>query len=388
MIKNLSLNDNIFKILPQTTLTITNNKKLDIKSSCFSCGSWWRLFSLLLFFFLFTFRVTPQAQQPGGKKSKTGDIFPLALVLEWADYASNVWKPDWPLEIPPDAFKVLSGEISFCEINGDDFSFDIKIDEAGRVEEFPFMLNGEMAQAALVYNGPSEEINELTITFPSGDNPWELEFLGYRNSFPYLVRAYNAASDGDDSASGDAAGSWYFIYYSWSNTEILETWYDESGNTLGIYGFTMTDIGQKSRIAAIKDYSAESDDSDTEFFYDSRGLITEISSPASVFSVLYFREDSPRYWERRPTEDNAAGDSSAGNVVTAGKFTFQWDETGLLTRLSGEDDKGQLLDCRYEYTLDETGNWIERRETRRIRSMGFLVPAPGATLRRVLEYIK
>ena len=348
-----------------------------------------RFFCLLCLFFPLS---VLQAQSHNGDKPTDSYIFPLALVLEWADYASDVWKPDWPLEIPPDAFKVLSGEISACEINGDDFTLDYKIDEAGRVGEFPFVLNGEMAQASLVYNWFSE-IQELTITFPSGDNPWELEFLEYRNSFPYLVRAYNAGGSGGGaggSAAGDATGVWYFIYYSWSRTEILETWYDETGNALCIYGFTLAEIGKKSKIRVLTDYSAPTGtDRDTEFFYDSRGFVTRISGPAGLFNVLYFRENSPRYWERRPTEDSAAGDNAAdSNVVTTGNFTFQWDETGLLVRLSGEDDKGQLLDCRYEYTLDEMGNWIERRETRRIRNMGFLLPAPGTTIRRVLEYKK
>jgi hypothetical protein len=324
-----------------------------------------RRFLCLLCLFFFTLALN--GQESDEKKSETGDIFPLALVLELADYASDVWKPDWPLEIPPDAFKVLSGEISSCEISGDDFSLSFKIDEESRAEEFPFMLNGEIAQAVVVYNRLSE-IQELTITFPSGNNPWELEFLEYRNTFPYLVRAYSA-------------GAWYFIYYSWSRTEILETWYDETGNALGIYGFTLAELGKKSRIWAINDYSAAtSAGGETDFFYDSRGFITGMSSPAGIFNVLYFREDSPRYWERRPKEES--------NAVTSGNFTFQWDETGLIRRLSGEDDKGQLLDCRYEYTLDEMGNWIERRETRRIRDMGFLVPAPGTTIKRVLEYIK
>jgi hypothetical protein len=323
-----------------------------------------------------------QAQSPNGDKPTDSYIFPLALVLEWAEYASGAWKPDWPLEIPPDAFKVQSGVISACEIISDDFTLDFKIDETGRAEIFPFMLNGEVAQAALVYNELSE-IQEMAITFLSGDNPWDLEFLEYRNSFPYLVRAYCAGADGDD-------GLWYFIYYSYSRSEIIETWYDETGNALGVYGFSLAEVGKKPRIRAIKDYSAESADSDTELFYDSRGLVTEVSGPAGFFNVLYFREDSPRYWERRPTEDSAAGEENAtgDNLVTAGNFTLQWDGMGLLRRFSGEDDNGLLLDCRYEYTLDEMGNWIERRETRRIRYLGFLVPAPGTTIWRVLEYKK
>jgi len=323
-----------------------------------------------------------QAQSPNEDKPTDSYIFPLALVLEWAEYASEGWMPDWPLEIPPDAFKVLSGEISFCEIAYDDFTLGLKIDDAGRAEIFPLMLNGEIAQAALVYNELSQ-MQEIAITFPSGDDPWKLEFLEYRNTFPYLVRAY---CGGTESGDGDAAGVWYFIYYSWGVSEILETWYDENGTAVGIYGFALVEVGRKPRIRAVKDYSDP--ENGTELFYDSRRLVTGVSEPAGIFNVLYFRENSPRYWERHPA--NAAGENVAGNnLVAAGNFTFQWDEAGLLMRLSGEDESsGQLLDCRYEYTLDDMGNWVERRETRRIRDLGFLVPAPGTTIRRILEYKK
>jgi len=373
VIKSLSLNYNMFRILPQTTQTNTNNKKLDITSSC---GSWWRLFSFLLslFFFFLAFQTTLQAQSSNGDKPADSYIFPLALVLEWAEYASERWYPDWPLEMPTDAFKVQSGEISGCEITQDDFSLGFKIDEAGRAEKFPLMLNGEIAQAALIYGGFSE-ILEIDVTFPSGDNPWRLEFLEYRNSFPYLVRAYCAGTEG-------AEGLWYFIYFSRGIWEILETWYDENGNALGVFGFSLAEVGKNPRIRTVKDYSTADI---TELFYDSRGLVTGVSGPAGYFNVLYFREDSPRYWERRPAADNAVG----GNLVAAGNFTFQWDETGLLRRLSGEDENNSLLvDYRYEYTLDEAGNWIERRETRMIRDLGLLVPSPGITFKRVLEYKK
>ena len=336
----------------------------------------------VLFFFLLTFRVTLRAQDLNGEKSTEGYIFPLALVLEWAEYAGEGWKPDWPLEMPPDAFKVQSGEISSCEIKWDDFSLGFKIDETGRAEKFPFMLNGEMAQAALVYGGLSE-IQEIAVTFPSGEDPWKLEFLEYRNAFPYLVRA--CCGDGTSDS-----GLWYFIYYSWGVSEILETWYDEDGKALGAYGFALAEVGEKTRIRAVKDYS--NPEGGTELFYDSRGLVTGVSGSAGFFNVLYFREDSPRYWERRPVAENAGdGDAETNTVLDAtlfvGNFAFQWDETGLLRILSGGDSNtGFLADYRYDYTLDERGNWIERRETRMIRDLGLLVPTPGNVFTRVLEY--
>jgi hypothetical protein len=295
------------------------------------------------------------------------------------------------LEIPTDAFKVQLGEISGCEIIQDDFSLGFEIDESGRIVKFPVMLNGEIAQAEIVYNefsvlsakpewrGSPPVIQEMAVTFPSGNDPWELEFLEYRNSFPYLVRAYCG-----DPAGGEG-GIWYFIYFSWGISEILESWYDENGQALGAYGFSLADVGKNPRIRTVKDYSAAgSSGGDTRLFYDSRGLVTGISGTAGVFNVLYFREDLPRYWESRPAAKDATEDSDS---VIAGNFALQWDETGLLRRLSGEDENsGLLIDYRYEYTLDGRGNWIERRETRMIPQLGILVPSAGTVFRRVIEY--
>ena len=340
-----------------------------------------RFFCLLgLVFFVFSL----SSQDLNGEKSADGYIFPLALVLEWVEYAAEGWMPDWPLEIPPDAFRVQSGGISSCEILWDDFSLASEFDQEGRALTFPFMMNGKIAQAALTYT-ESLELSEIAVTFPSGDDPWNLEFLEYRNTFPYLVRA--CCGDGTSDS-----GLWYFIYFTWGVSEILETWYDENGKTVGIYGFTLAEVGKKPRIRAIKDYSDP--EGGTEFFYDSRRLVTGVSEPAGFFNVLYFRENSPRYWERRPVamdagDDNAEINTALDATIFGGNFSFQWDEAGFLRRLSREDDNADMfIDYRYEYALDEWGNWIERRETRMIRDLGLLVPSPGTTFRRILEYKK
>jgi hypothetical protein len=95
--------------------------------------------------------------------------------------------------------------------------------------------------------------------------------------------------------------------------------------------------------------------------------------------VHFYREDLPRYWERRPVSE----------ADEAGNFSLQWDEANFLVRIRGEpENSGSFVDYRYEYELDEKGNWIERRETRMIRAFDLLVPSPGITIKRVLEYRK
>jgi hypothetical protein len=83
-----------------------------------------------------------------------------------------------------------------------------------------------------------------------------------------------------------------------------------------------------------------------------------------------------------------AADPEAAGLEQARAYVFQWDEKGFLVRLLGRagGEAQDSIDSRYEYTLDEKGNWIERREINMIRRLGLLVPVQGAALKRNLEY--
>jgi hypothetical protein len=304
------------------------------------------------------------AQVNRGNLSATG-TFPLALVLEGAMYAENAgaWRPDWSFDLPPDAFKVLDGELSRANIVGEGYNLSLAFHPDGFIEEFPFILAGRMVQVSLVYNDIME-IGELTITFPAGEGLWEIEFLEHEDSLPTLARGFHM-------------NTWYFIYIIWGLNEIHETWYDADGNFLGVYSFNFVYIDQNRRIRTVRDFFTPN--RDAEFHYDSRGLITDVSFTGGLYRVLYFREDLPRYWERR---------SITGDLPGTGNFSFQWDVNGILVRITrgSYDDGGIALDFRYEYDFDERGNWIMRREIRMIRSMGHFVPSLGTVFRRVLEY--
>ena len=317
-------------------------------------------------------------QEEGG--NKTAAVFPLTLVFEAAKQAGDgtsagfgagLWRPDWPLELPPDAFKAESGELSACTVEWGNFSLRLSFDGEGRLEGFPFMLNGSIAQVTVAYRELSE-VNEVTLSFPSGGGECKLEFpegfafKNYFDSLPFLARA----------SLGDA---WYFINFSGSAFDVLETWYDGEGNVLGTFGFSLAETGNENKIRKYWNYSDPY--SITEFHYDSRGFITETVGPDGFFKVGYFREDLPRYWERGPSGTSLR----SGEITTdGGVFSFQWDEGNFLVNMRG--DAGRFVDSRYEYTLDEMGNWTERREIRMIQDFGLLFPSPGVVFNRVLEY--
>jgi hypothetical protein len=299
-------------------------------------------------------------------------IFPLALVLEGVEYAGDgnkAWRPDWPLEIPPDAFRVLAGEVSRVTIEREGFYFNYRIGPEGLIEEFPFVLNGRVAQVSVVYQ--ETEIRELTLSVPNED-PWKLEVLEHFDFYPSLVR-------------GSRGENWYFIYLSRGVNEISETWYDEMGNALGVYVFSLIEIWRNQRIKIIREYSDTNNAASMVYYYDSRGFVTEKSGPDGVYKVLYFRDYLPRYWERRPAGITGRAEDGIG------RYYLQWDQMGFLVRFVEEIERPDdavdgLLDYRYEYCLDENGNWIERREIRMIRRFGHLVPTQGITIKRELEY--
>jgi hypothetical protein len=316
------------------------------------------------FFAVFPLVFSLHAQEPAAKT----EIFPVSLIFEAAglklysgEAFNTFWRPEWPLELPPDAFRLRSGEISRCTIRTEGFTLDFRLDSGGRLEAFPLMLNGRMAQVRLGYDEFSK-LREIDLSFPSGEEPWKMEVLESKDAFPSIVRAFSL-------------DSWYFIYLSSGVNEILETWYDEEGNALGAFGFSFTEVGRDRKLYELRDYLKPG--GSTGYHYDSRGFVTDISGPSGFFKVLYYREDLPRYWERRPVAEE--------NIILSpeGNFYLEWDEEDFLLRIRGDEP---FVDYRYEYSLDEKGNWIERRETRMIRSFGLLVPAPGTTFTRVLEY--
>ena len=340
-----------------------------------------RRWSLCLLTALVIVSVVSAQELPEREGSGSG-IFPLTQVLEAALYAGDgcaAWRPDWPLALPPDAFNVRRGEISGIQIEGEGISLNYRFDGFDRIVEFPLMLKGRMAQVSLGYYRLSE-LREMTLSFEDEES-YRFEFLELSDMYPVLVR-------------GSLGDVWYFIYYSWGVNEAAETWYDEEGNFLGAYVYSLTEIGKDLKARMRRDFSDSEVGPVTEFFYDSRGFLTEAAGTGGVYKVQYYREDLPRYWERRPAEN-------LSNEGT-GNYSLQWDERGLLIRISSleapsiegspsiesgdENSSGGPVDYRYEYTLDEKGNWIERREIQMSRRMGLLVPSPGTTLRRVLEY--
>ena len=286
--------------------------------------------------------------------------FPVSLLLE--EYAgAGCWQPDWPPDFPPDAFRNVTGALvpAAVQYRGREYCL---LYEDQLLVEFPWCYNGELIQTRLVYppmESPAEEpLSENgkarfpVKLFPGGLA--DIEILRFEYGYPSLLRIYRE-------------GSYFFVTIVRSETWMAESWFDPQGVFLEQYGYVLM---PENNIPRIRSYLSVEGRGERRSF-DSRALITGINGDHGEFSVHYFMDYYPRYWKR--------------NAVYAYEqnLIFQWDEAGFLVRLYGGDDD-EPVDCRYEYTLDDNGDWIERREIRMIRHRDLLAASEGFTVTRVL----
>jgi hypothetical protein len=327
-----------------------------------------------------------------GQDAPDSGLFPLSLLLDAAVSGESPWRPDWPAAMPPDSFDLVAGraaaltlvlpagyeEGAFGNGSGDSegaagdtaeedgeaaVEYRLVRDAAGRFVEFPFFANGVLYQARADYGEaePSEP-RKIVLDNPVTPDPWEFEFLEYRQGAPSLARISHG-------------GAWYFAAPEYLEKRTNETWYNAEGLAQGFFALEYR-LQDGARRLVSTDSRSDEDEIILVYDYNSAGRLSGISAPEGEYAALYNAASQPRYWER-----------------PEGAYTLQWDEKGFLVRLAGEfrdetDDaaESRLIDIRYEYTLDERGNWIERREISFDRRFGRLVPGSSATIYRAIDY--
>jgi YD repeat-containing protein len=315
-------------------------------------------------------------------------LFPLSLLLDAAVFGEPPWSPDWPLAMPPDGFALASGRAAALTLvlpaayldaapggSGDaaagtaeddgggeaPVEYRLVRDEAGRFVEFPFFAGGALYQAAAEYEGAgAAAIRKITLDTPAAPDPWEFEFLEYRQGAPALARI-------------NRGGAWYFAAPEYLETRTNETWYDAEGLAQGFFALEYR-LQDGARRLLSTDRRSDQEELILTYDYNSAGRVSGISAPEGEYAALYNAAARPRYWER-----------------PGAAYTLQWDEQGFLVRITGtsQDETAgepQKIDIRYEYTLDERGNWIERRETSLALRFGRLVPDSEGTIYRIIEY--
>jgi hypothetical protein len=339
------------------------------------------------------------------------DAFPLLAILETSRRGVLEWQPDWPLDIPPDAFSP-SGEALSIVLHTAEGDYTLRQGAPGRLAEFPFPFEDEAGLRRL-YQVALTEGEGFTVTRPPlgpespppsaappppdeapGEGPlWIVEFLeqdGGEYPLPLLCRVRGGT------------GGWFFAALEYRGLRASETWFDAGGAALGIFNYTWVELEPGAPRLSLQSWTpfaapfppegpeetpapevpGERPPAVVRRFYDSYGSVSGLKTPAAEYRAQY-RHGRPRYWTRPVPPEDAAG---AGLSEGAAFFSLQWDERGLLARLSGSGGDGFTQDSRYTYTLDGRGNWTERRETVLIRRSGYLVPAAEVRLGRSISY--
>jgi hypothetical protein len=308
-----------------------------------------------------------QAEDPAIEAPEDDFIFPVYVLSQMSAGGKIEWRPDWPANIPVDAFDILNaaGSVSALTLAGGEISLTARRTGRGILTEFPVFLDGAFYQFSAKFDSAGA-VSGFTM---SGENPLEIEFLAFENQSgePSLARIQNGES-------------WFFASISRQNSFVIETWYDVDGNPLAVFTAelpesyrsvfkSVPDTENSEIIDAARDSPAVPAMSERRVYFDGMGNATKIDSDGTVFEALY-NGMAPRYWKRPDLGDVA----------------LQWDEEGRLVRMAGFAEDHAPLDFRYQYEFDAQGAWTERRSFNMKPEMDVLIPYPVDSFSRVIEY--
>jgi hypothetical protein len=352
---------------------------------------------LFLGSFLYS-RESAKPPEPGTETENALDdsglaSLPVIALFDAASGKSLDWRPDWPLFMPPDLFHaagaslitvtIIPGVPNGKEDSGKPADEAVKTGSADAGQEqaeeisysaewnagvpvrFPVFTGSAFIQGKAEY--AASGVSRIML----GDAPdLDVEILDRDGeNRPVLVRLF-------------MNGEYFFSTLEYEGGGITETRYDSAGFPLrvissGILGETFS-----------MQYSLANGDGRTganaaaearKLFFNAQGHISGIETPEGNWYALYEWRGLPRYveWKSAVSDENVPEETA--------NYSFQWDENSRLVRLTGKIPQGRS-DSRYEYRLDERGNWIERREIRMMNLAGRLFPVSGSVIMRELRY--
>jgi hypothetical protein len=321
--------------------------------------------------------------------------FPLIPALEAACSGFSpgtpgfVWQPDWPVDIPPDAFTV-KGDAALIRLSGTSappgnpagtetepetlvpFEYRLRRDDRGRPLEFPLSLEGRFWQIRADH-APSGGVTALffdTAGEGEGDTETEVEQEPWIAGFPLPYVPFESPApklpgEAVRVSRGEAA---YFVLFEESGNYISESWYDPEGKLAGYFVSFFEEWEGRRRILSILGF-----DGAERYHFESGAAVSAIRGLRGNFFAFYGARGQLLEREFAPAEPDAAPKPPE-------RFAFQWDEHLLLVSMrdisssQSSEPVESPVEYRYEYTLDRRGNWLSRRETAYVTRGGLLIP--------------
>ncbi|MDR3020081.1 MAG: hypothetical protein LBU66_04180, partial [Treponema sp.] len=256
--------------------------------------------------------------------------FLLVPILETIFSGEVKWRPDWPLDIPPDGFLTQTDSRipSVIELYNDTESFVIRRDREGRLVEFPFFYTEGYAIVNAVYavTGALRSMRVVLKSYAQTEQSDQLEqsedFI-LNIAFPPDFLPYSDMSPGGafEPVRVNSSDLTFFVFIFESPLFLTETWYNSEGNFL-IFCNASVDVENGTWRIRRQEIHGERGIRFIDYFFDSFGNITEIRFDDMLFSALY-NQSRPSYWRR-------------GNL----QHELQWDTQNILSVIRTKDENG------------------------------------------------
>ncbi|GHT48213.1 hypothetical protein FACS1894102_0730 [Spirochaetia bacterium] len=321
----------------------------------------------------------------------------------------NFWRPDFPLNIPPDAFNISDASaITLTLIDQSqniEGEFVLRYDTNKRIIQFPFIIDGNLAQIKLTRNtrgtitaahveiqqtkdqdsknDADKSTDSKTADTESNTVSIDIEFVKFDDdNKPTIARIKQ-----DD--------TWRFAAF--NNNAHIESVSDENGVLQGAFilkyfridNERINEIEYNYVAPAILDSDVEGEDLSNiqTFFYDSFGNISGISQSDKNGTVMY----SAYFNDKGLVRLDKKTDTSVEDV-----YNFQWDEKRKIVSMNciSADKSGGAKENNariekgfiYEYTFDKRGNWIERRQIQMNEYDKFSSSSAVTVCKRTIQY--
>jgi hypothetical protein len=324
-------------------------------------------------------------------------IFPLIPLLEAAFSGELRWRPDWPVDFPPDAFSLAAGgqtgRALVISLSNDTDSYTFMRNGAGRLREFPFFSPSGLLQVEAIW-AASGALRGLKVNAAAADSETAWDF-----TFPPDFSPFSGIFPGGDFSpvQVSANNADFFVLVRENPRLLTETWYDGQGNLVAFFKAPVLESGGRSFVQGLQTPDTSNPGftgwRGEDYFFDAGGNISEIRSPAGTFSAQY-EDRRPRYWNLRidasggslPPSDAAPPAVSEEPPLT--RLALQWDARLLLVNMRPVDEPlpAAPVEYRYEYELDADGNWVKRQDIEMISQFGVFFPRPGKTWVRDISF--
>jgi hypothetical protein len=284
-----------------------------------------------------------------------------------------LWRPDWPAEVPPDAFAVPGKRAPrhlavSIEASGDEdpVVYIAAWDAAGSARERPWFLVEQAYSLEFVYDNRGRVRSCAIAPHPSDAAP-DGDASAGETVYP-VFGPDGALLSAKSVAEGRTASVSFFR----EGNTVEELAYDEEGLLSGrvsnrFGGQLLVSVETFSEDGTTAAYAG--------YGYDAHGRVVRVSADEYEAEAFYDSLGRPL---RRVV--------LSGPEKERNERRYQWDERGLLVREFAVDSEGKETEISYSYSFDSRGDWVVRESSVFAERYGIRAPERGARVVRKFTY--